>query len=427
MRRVVITGMGLVTPLANGLEASWKKLVAGESGLKSVDLFDTSDLACKIGGQVPWVSGRGGGKADDPDSFNPEKTMSPKEQRRVDEFILYAVAAADEAIADSGWTPEAYEDRIRTGVLIGSGIGGLKAIADTAIELHEKGPRRVSPFFIPSALINLAAGQVSIKHGFKGPNHAVVTACATGAHAIGDSVRLIQWGDADVMVAGGAEASICPIGIAGFIACRAMSTNFNDAPDRASRPYDKDRDGFVMGEGAGILVLEEYEHARARGAQIYAEVAGYGMAGDAYHITAPAEDGDGGFRAMRAAVRDAGIDPGQVDYINAHGTSTPLGDEIELGAVTRLLGDAAARATMSSTKSATGHLLGAAGAIEAAFTCLAIRDQVAPPTINLDNPSVETVVDLVPHKAKPMKIDIAVSNSFGFGGTNASLVLKKVP
>ena len=293
--------------------------------------------------------------------------------------------------------------------------------------MHEKGPRRVSPFFIPSALINLASGQVSIRHGFKGPNHSVVTACATGAHAIGDAARMIRYGDADIMVAGGAEASICPIGIAGFIACRAMSTNFNDAPDRASRPYDKDRDGFVMGEGAGILVLEEYEHARARGAKIYAEVAGYGMAGDAYHITAPAEDGDGGFRAMRAAVRDAGIDPGQVDYINAHGTSTPLGDEIELGAVTRLLGDAAARATMSSTKSATGHLLGAAGAIEAAFTCLAIRDQVAPPTINLDNPSVETVVDLVPHKAKPMKIDIAVSNSFGFGGTNASLVLKKVP
>ena len=360
-------------------------------------------------------------------SFDPDATVPPKDQRRIDDFILYAIAAADEAIADSGWQPQTAEDFERTGVIIGSGIGGLSTIADTAIEMHEKGPRRVSPFFIPSALINLASGQVSIRHGFKGPNHSVVTACATGAHAIGDAARMIRYGDADIMVAGGAEASICPIGIAGFIACRAMSTNFNDTPDKASRPYDKDRDGFVMGEGAGILILEEYEHAKARGAKIYAEVAGYGMAGDAYHITAPAEDGDGGFRAMRAAVRDAGIDPGQVDYINAHGTSTPLGDEIELGAVTRLLGDAAARATMSSTKSATGRLLGAAGAIEAAFTCLAIRDQVAPPTINLDNPSVETVVDLVPHKAKPMKIDIAVSNSFGFGGTNASLVLKKVP
>jgi 3-oxoacyl-[acyl-carrier-protein] synthase II len=376
---------------------------------------------------VPRVDGRGGGGPDVEGSFDPDATVPPKDQRRIDDFILYAIAAADEAVLDSGWKPQTTGDFERTGVIIGSGIGGLATIAETAIEMHEKGPRRVSPFFIPSALINLASGQVSIRHGFKGPNHSVVTACATGAHAIGDAARMIRYGDADIMVAGGAEASICPIGIAGFIACRAMSTNFNDAPDRASRPYDKDRDGFVMGEGAGILILEEYEHAKARGAKIYAEVAGYGMAGDAYHITAPAEDGDGGFRAMRAAVRDAGIDPGQVDYINAHGTSTPLGDEIELGAVTRLLGDAAARATMSSTKSATGHLLGAAGAIEAAFTCLAIRDQVAPPTLNLDNPSVETVVDLVPHKAKPMKIDVAVSNSFGFGGTNASLVLKKVP
>jgi 3-oxoacyl-[acyl-carrier-protein] synthase II len=376
---------------------------------------------------VPRVDGRGGGGPDVEGSFDPDATVPPKDQRRIDDFILYAIAAADEAVLDSGWKPQTTGDFERTGVIIGSGIGGLATIAETAIEMHEKGPRRVSPFFIPSALINLASGQVSIRHGFKGPNHSVVTACATGAHAIGDAARMIRYGDADIMVAGGAEASICPIGIAGFIACRAMSTNFNDTPDKASRPYDKDRDGFVMGEGAGILILEEYEHAKARGAKIYAEVAGYGMAGDAYHITAPAEDGDGGFRAMRAAVRDAGIDPGQVDYINAHGTSTPLGDEIELGAVTRLLGDAAARATMSSTKSATGHLLGAAGAIEAAFTCLAIRDQVAPPTLNLDNPSVETVVDLVPHKAKPMKIDVAVSNSFGFGGTNASLVLKKVP
>ncbi|MFO0437241.1 MAG: beta-ketoacyl-ACP synthase II [Phenylobacterium sp.] len=427
MRRVVVTGIGLLTPLGQGREITWKAILAGKSGAGRITTFDPEGYACQVACEVPRVDGRGGGGPDVEGSFDPDATVPPKDQRRIDDFILYAIAAADEAVLDSGWKPQTTEDFERTGVIIGSGIGGLATIAATAIEMHEKGPRRVSPFFIPSALINLASGQVSIRHGFKGPNHSVVTACATGAHAIGDAARMIRYGDADIMVAGGAEASICPIGIAGFIACRAMSTNFNDAPDRASRPYDKDRDGFVMGEGAGILILEEYEHAKARGAKIYAEVAGYGMAGDAYHITAPAEDGDGGFRAMRAAVRDAGIDPGQVDYINAHGTSTPLGDEIELGAVTRLLGDAAARATMSSTKSATGHLLGAAGAIEAAFTCLAIRDQVAPPTLNLDNPSVETVVDLVPHKAKPMKIDVAVSNSFGFGGTNASLVLKKVP
>jgi 3-oxoacyl-[acyl-carrier-protein] synthase II len=427
MRRVVVTGIGLLTPLGQGREITWKAILAGKSGAGRITTFDPEGYACQVACEVPRVDGRGGGGPDVEGSFDPDATVPPKDQRRIDDFILYAIAAADEAIADSGWKPQTTEDFERTGVIIGSGIGGLATIAETAIEMHEKGPRRVSPFFIPSALINLASGQVSIRHGFKGPNHSVVTACATGAHAIGDAARMIRYGDADIMVAGGAEASICPIGIAGFIACRAMSTNFNDTPDKASRPYDKDRDGFVMGEGAGILILEEYEHAKARGAKIYAEVAGYGMAGDAYHITAPAEDGDGGFRAMRAAVRDAGIDPGQVDYINAHGTSTPLGDEIELGAVTRLLGDAAARTTMSSTKSATGHLLGAAGAIEAAFTCLALRDQVAPPTINLDNPSVETVVDLVPHKAKPMKIDIAVSNSFGFGGTNASLVLKKVP
>jgi 3-oxoacyl-[acyl-carrier-protein] synthase II len=427
MRRVVVTGIGLLTPLGQGRELTWKAILAGKSGAGRITTFDPEGYACQVACEVPRMDGRGGGGPDVEGSFDPDATVPPKDQRRIDDFILYAIAAADEAIADSGWKPQTTEDFERTGVIIGSGIGGLATIAETAIEMHEKGPRRVSPFFIPSALINLASGQVSIRHGFKGPNHSVVTACATGAHAIGDAARMIRYGDADIMVAGGAEASICPIGIAGFIACRAMSTNFNDTPDKASRPYDKDRDGFVMGEGAGILILEEYEHAKARGAKIYAEVAGYGMAGDAYHITAPAEDGDGGFRAMRAAVRDAGIDPGQVDYINAHGTSTPLGDEIELGAVTRLLGDAAARTTMSSTKSATGHLLGAAGAIEAAFTCLAIRDQVAPPTINLDNPSVETVVDLVPHKAKPMKIDIAVSNSFGFGGTNASLVLKKVP
>jgi 3-oxoacyl-[acyl-carrier-protein] synthase II len=413
--------------LGQGREITWKAILAGKSGAGRITTFDPEGYACQVACEVPRVDGRGGGGPDVEGSFDPDATVPPKDQRRIDDFILYAIAAADEAVLDSGWKPQTTGDFERTGVIIGSGIGGLATIAETAIEMHEKGPRRVSPFFIPSALINLASGQVSIRHGFKGPNHSVVTACATGAHAIGDAARMIRYGDADIMVAGGAEASICPIGIAGFIACRAMSTNFNDTPDKASRPYDKDRDGFVMGEGAGILILEEYEHAKARGAKIYAEVAGYGMAGDAYHITAPAEDGDGGFRAMRAAVRDAGIDPEQVDYINAHGTSTPLGDEIELGAVTRLLGDAAARATMSSTKSATGHLLGAAGAIEAAFTCLAIRDQVAPPTLNLDNPSVETVVDLVPHKAKPMKIDVAVSNSFGFGGTNASLVLKKVP
>ena len=427
MRRVVITGIGLLTPLGQGREITWKAILAGKSGAGRITTFDPEGYACQVACEIPRVDGRGGGGPDVVGAFDPDATLAPKDQRRVDDFILYAIAAADEAVADSGWKPQTEEDFERTGVIIGSGIGGLATIAETAIELHEKGPRRVSPFFIPSALINLASGQVSIRHGFKGPNHSVVTACATGAHAIGDAARMIRYGDADVMVAGGAEASICPIGVAGFIACRAMSTGFNDAPEKASRPYDKDRDGFVMGEGAGVLVVEEYEHARARGAKIYAEVAGYGMAGDAYHITAPAEDGDGGFRAMRTAVRDAGIDPSEIDYINAHGTSTPLGDEIELGAVTRLLGDAAARATMSSTKSATGHLLGAAGAIEAAFTCLAIRDQVAPPTLNLDNPSVDTLVDLVPHKAKPMKIDVALSNSFGFGGTNASLVLKKVP
>jgi 3-oxoacyl-[acyl-carrier-protein] synthase II len=424
MRRVVITGMGLVTPLANGREASWKKLIAGESGLKTVDLFETGDLACKIGGQVPWVSGRGGGSADDPDSFNPEKTMSPKEQRRVDEFILYAMAAADEAIADAGWMPEDYEDKIRTGVLIGSGIGGLKAIADTAVELHLKGPRKVSPFFIPSALINLASGQVSIKYGFKGPNHAVVTACATGAHAIGDSMRLIQWGDADVMVAGGAEASICRIGYAGFIACRAMSTSFNETPTKASRPYDKDRDGFVMGEGAGIVVLEEYEHAKKRGAKIYAEVVGYGLTGDAFHITTPDETGDGGERAMRTALQRSGLDMSEIDYVNAHGTSTPAGDEIEVRAVARALGNAAATTHLSSTKSAIGHLLGAAGSVEAIFCALAIRDGIIPPTLNLDNPSFDSPIDLTPHNAVKKKIRAALSNSFGFGGTNAALVLK---
>ena len=426
MRRVVVTGIGLITPLGQGTEHSWAQILAGKSGAGRITTFDPTDYACQVACEVPRVDGRGGGGPDIPGSFDPDLTMSAKDRRRMDDFILYGVAAADEAVKDSGWAPQTDEDRERTGVILGSGIGGLATIEATSIELHEKGPRRVSPFFIPSSLINLVSGQVSIRYGFKGPNHAVVTACATGAHAVGDATRMIKYGDADVMIAGGAEAAICRVGIAGFIACRAMSTDFNDEPTRASRPYDKARDGFVMGEGAGVLVLEEYEHAKARGAKIYAEVIGYGMAGDAYHITAPAEDGDGGFRAMKAAIKDAGIDPSEIDYINAHGTSTPLGDEIELGAVQRLLGDAAGKATMSSTKSSTGHLLGAAGAIEAAFCCLAIRDQIAPPTINLDDPSVETPIDLVPNKAKPMKIDIALSNSFGFGGTNASVVFKKV-
>jgi 3-oxoacyl-[acyl-carrier-protein] synthase II len=426
MRRVVVTGIGLITPLGQGTEHSWNEILAGKSGAGTITAFDATDFACRVACEVPRVDGRGGGGPDVAGSFDPDLTMSAKDRRRVDDFILYAIAAADEAVRDAGWTPEDEESRERTGVIIGAGIGGLGPIADTALEMAEKGPRRVSPFFIPSALINLASGQVSIRYGFKGPNHAVVTACATGAHAVGDAARMIKYGDADVMIAGGAESSVVPIGIAGFLACRALSTGFNDEPQKASRPYDKDRDGFVMGEGAGILVLEEYEHAKARGAKIYAEVAGYGMAGDAYHITAPAEDGSGGFRAMRAAIKDAGIQPSDLDYINAHGTSTPLGDEIELRAVERILGNAAAKVTMSSTKSATGHLLGAAGAIEAAFTCLAIRDQVAPPTINLDSPSVETPIDLVPHKAKPLKIEWAMSNSFGFGGTNASVVFKKV-
>jgi 3-oxoacyl-[acyl-carrier-protein] synthase II len=426
MRRVVITGLGMVTPLGWGVKHTWSALIAGKSGAGRITAFDAADYACQVACEVPRVSGRGHGAADMVAAFDPDKVMAPRDQRRIDDFILYAVAASEEALNDAAWLPQTESDRERTGVILGSGIGGLETIAATAIELHEKGPRRVSPFFIPSALINLASGQVSIRYGLKGPNHSVVTACATGAHAVGDAARLIQYGDADVMVAGGAEAAVCPLGIAGFIACRAMSTNFNDTPERASRPYDKDRDGFVMGEGAAALVLEEYEHAKARGAQIYAEVVGYGLAGDAFHITSPAPDGDGGFRAMKGAIGHAGIDPSDIDYINAHGTSTPVGDEIELGAVERMLGQAAGKVSMSSTKSAIGHLLGAAGAVEAAFTALAIRHQIAPPTINLDNPSVDTPIDLVPHKAKPMKIDIALSNSFGFGGTNASLVLKKV-
>ncbi|MEM9197001.1 MAG: beta-ketoacyl-ACP synthase II [Pseudomonadota bacterium] len=416
MRRVVITGMGLVTPLACGVEATWRRLVEGRSAAAKIRHFDASHLACDIACEIPLGDGSDG-------SYNANDWLAPKEQRKVDRFIAYAMAAAEQAVRDAGWTPTDETGRVRTGVMIGSGIGGVESIADTAITLKERGPRRVSPFFIPGALINLCSGQVSIRYGFKGPNHSVVTACSTGAHAIGDASRLIGLGDADVMVAGGAESPICEIGVAGFAACKALSTKFNDAPERASRPWDRDRDGFVMGEGAGIVVLEEYEHAIARGAQIYAEVLGYGLSGDAHHITSPSPDGDGGFRAMQAALRSAGVSPSEIDYINAHGTSTPAGDEIELAAVERLLGDAARGVTMSSTKSAIGHLLGAAGAVEAIFSVLAIRDNLAPPTLNLDDPSVETAIDLAPHHAVERDITMALSNSFGFGGTNASLII----
>ena len=418
MRRVVVTGLGMVTPLACGVEETWKRLVAGVSGAGPITRFDASRLATTYACEVPYGDGSNG-------TFNPDDWMAPKDQRKVDKFILYGVAAAQQAVEDADWMPEDEESRLRTGVLLGSGIGGLSTIADTAILLKERGPKRVSPFFIPGCLINLISGQVSIRYGFKGPNHAVVTACSTGAHAIGDAARLIQWGDADVMVAGGAEAPISELGIAGFNACKALSTKRGNSPQTASRPYDADRDGFVMGEGAGAVVLEEYEHAKARGAKIYCEIVGYGLSGDAYHITAPAEDGDGGYRAMAAALNRAGLEPGDVDYINAHGTST-MADTIELGAVERLLGDAASKATMSSTKSSIGHLLGAAGAVEAIFCVLALRDQVAPPTINLDNPAVEPKLDLAANEARHRKIDVALSNSFGFGGTNASLVMRKV-
>ncbi|UWR32151.1 beta-ketoacyl-ACP synthase II [Sulfitobacter sp. W027] len=418
MRRVVVTGLGLVTPLADGVEESWKRILDGQSGAGPITGFDPSKLVTQYACEVPLGDGSDG-------TFDANKYMEPKEQRKVDTFILFGMAAAQQAVEDSGWLPTEKEDQERTGVLIGSGIGGLNSIANTAVMMAEKGPRRVSPFFVPGALINLISGQVSIRYGFKGPNHSVVTACSTGAHAIGDAARLIKYGDADVMIAGGAEAAICEIGMAGFNACKALSTKRGDDPKKASRPYDVDRDGFVMGEGAGIVVLEEYEHARARGAKIYAEVLGYGLSGDAHHITAPSEDGEGGERSMRAALKNAGLEPKDVDYINAHGTST-MADTIELGAVERLMGDAAGKVTMSSTKSATGHLLGAAGAIEAIFCMLAIRDQVAPPTINLDNPAVETPIDLAPNKKVERKIDVALSNSFGFGGTNASVLFGKV-
>ncbi|MBA4171692.1 MAG: beta-ketoacyl-[acyl-carrier-protein] synthase II [Hyphomicrobium sp.] len=419
MRRVVITGLGLVTPLGCGVEATWSALLAGKNGARRISEFEVADITCQIAAFIPRGDGSNG-------TFNPNDWMEPKEQRKVDDFIIYAMAAADQALADSGFKPRTDDEKERAGVLIGSGIGGLAGIAETSLLLAEKGPRRISPFFIPGRLINLASGYVSIKHQLKGPNHAVVTACSTGAHAIGDAARLVALGDADVMVAGGSESPICRIAMAGFAACRALSTGFNDRPQEASRPYDKDRDGFVMGEGAGIVVIEDFEHAKARGAKIYAEIVGYGLSGDAYHITAPAESGDGAFRCMKAAIKRAGIQPSDIDYVNAHGTSTPMGDEIELGAVERLFGNAGGKLAMSSTKSAIGHLLGAAGSVEAVFSVLAIRDNVAPPTLNLDNPSVQTSIDLVAHVAQPRQIDTVLSNSFGFGGTNASLVLRRV-
>jgi len=420
MRRVVVTGLGMVTPLACGVDATWQRLLAGESGIGRIENFEVSDLPSRIAGQIKKGDGSNG-------TFNADQWMEPKEQRKVDDFILFGVAAATQALDDADWHPQTYEDQITSGVLIGSGIGGIEGIAETALVLKERGPRRVSPFFIPGRIINLASGYVSIMHSLKGPNTAVVTACSTGAHAIGDAGRLIALGDADVMVAGGAESPVNRLSVAGFAACRALSTGFNDTPERASRPYDRDRDGFVMGEGAGAVVLEEYEHAKRRGARIYGELIGYGLSGDAFHITAPAEDGDGAFRCMSAAIRRAEISPGDVDYINAHGTSTPLGDEIELKAVERLVGNAAGTISMSSTKSSIGHMLGAAGTVEAIFCLLAMRDQVVPPTINLDNPSVDTALDLVPHKSRNRPINIALSNSFGFGGTNASLVFRRMP
>jgi len=422
MRRVVVTGLGLVTPLGCGVEATWDRLIKGESGLRAIQSFDVSDISAKIAGQVPLGDKAAG-------LFNPDDWVETKDRKKMDQFIVFALAAATQAVEDSGWMPEAEADRDRTGVMIGSGIGGLPSIAEGAMTIHEKGPRRLSPFFIPAALINLASGHVSIKYGFRGPNHSVVTACSTGAHAIGEAARLIQWEDADVMVAGGTEAAVCRLGLAGFAAARALSTGFNDTPEKGSRPWDKDRDGFVMGEGAGIVVLEELEHAKKRGAKIYGEIVGYGMSGDAYHLTAPAPDGNGGYRAMQAALKRANLNPEQIGYVNAHGTSTPLGDEIELGAVKRLFGDhATSNLSMSSTKSAIGHLLGAAGSVEAIFSLLAVHRGIVPPTLNLDNPSPGCeVVDLVPKVAKEKKLKYALSNSFGFGGTNASLIFGEAP
>jgi 3-oxoacyl-[acyl-carrier-protein] synthase II len=418
-RRIVVTGLGLVTPLGCGVDVAWRRLLEGRSGIRRIDRFEVDDLPAKIAGLLPDGEVEGG--------FRIDEVVAPKEARKNDLFIIYGIAAAIEAVRDAGWQPEDEAARTRTGVLIGSGIGGLSTIADTAIELERRGPRRVSPFFIPASLINLVSGQVSIRFGFKGPNHSVVTACSTGAHAIGDAARLIALGDADVMIAGGAEAAVCRLGVAGFAAARALSTHFNDTPERASRPWDEDRDGFVMGEGAGVVVLEELAHARARAARIYGELVGYGLSGDAYHITAPSPDGDGGYRSMQAALKRAGMTPDDIDYINAHGTSTPLGDEIELGAVKRLFGDAAKRLSMSSTKSAIGHLLGAAGSVEAIFSLLAIYNQVVPPTLNLDRPSPGCDLDLVPYEARRREVRAALSNSFGFGGTNASLIFVRAP
>jgi 3-oxoacyl-[acyl-carrier-protein] synthase II len=419
MRRVVVTGLGMVSPLGCGVDVTWKRVLASESGASKIDAFEASDLASQIACSVPRGDGSNG-------TFNPDQWMEPKDQRKVDDFIIFAMGAARQALDDADWHPATEHDRCATGTLIGSGIGGLTGIAEASIVLKERGPRKLSPFFIPGRLINLASGFVSIAHGLKGPNHSVVTACSTGTHAIGDASRLIALGDADVMVAGGSESPISRISMAGFCALRALSSGFNDTPEKASRPYDRDRDGFVMGEGAGIVVLEEFEHATRRGAQIYAEIVGYGMSGDAHHITAPAADGDGAYRCMAAALKRAGLAPADLDYINAHGTSTPLGDEIELAAAQRLLGNAASKVSMSSTKSSVGHLLGAAGAVEAIFCILAMRDNIAPPTINLDNPSVETSIDLVPLKPRAREINVALSNSFGFGGTNASLLLRRV-
>lgn len=418
MRRVVVTGLGLVTPLASGVEETWAGIKEGKSGLRRIASFDLTDIPAQVAGEVPRGTEKG--------QFNADEYLDPKDQKKVDDFILYGIAAAEQAIRDSGWKAESYEDQCMTGVLIGSGIGGLKRIEETTEIMIQKGPRRISPFFIPASLINLVSGQVSIKHGFKGPNHAVVTACSTGAHAIGDAAEMIRRGDADVMVAGGAEATVCRIGVAGFVALRALSTGYNDTPERASRPWDKGRDGFVMGEGSGCVVLEEYEHAKKRGAKIYAELIGYGLSGDAYHITAPEEKGDGGFRSMQMAMRKAGLSTAEVDYVNAHGTSTPLGDEIEHGAVKRLFGADAYKLAMSSTKSAIGHLLGAAGSVEAIFSVLAIRDNVAPPTRNLDDPSDSCDLNLVPHTAQERPINVALSNAFGFGGTNSTLIFRRV-
>ena len=416
MRRVVVTGLGMVTPLGVGVDHNWSQIIAGETGIGRITGFEVDDLACQIAGQVPG--------ADQPGGLDMDAFIEPREQRKQDRFIQLGIVAAQLAVEDSGWKPEDRESQNRTGVMIGSGIGGLETIVQTDQLMNERGPRRITPFFIPSALINLVSGHVSIKYGFRGPNHAVVTACSTGAHAIGDAARMVALDDADVMVAGGAEAAVCRIGMAGFAAARALSTGYNDAPEKGSRPWDKGRDGFVMGEGAGVVVLEELEHALARGANIIAEVSGYGLSGDAYHITAPSEDGDGAYHCMQMALKRAGTTPAEIDYINAPGTST-MADTIELGAVERLVGEAADGISMSSTKSSIGHLLGAAGAMEAVFSALAIRDNVAPPTLNLDNPEVETTIDLVPKVARKLKIDVALSNSFGFGGTNASLVLKR--